>query len=42
VEEGSLRFHIVSLRKALCDGKDGARYIATLIGMFDRERGRRV
>ena len=73
VEEGSLRFHIVSLRKALCDGKDGARYIATLqgrgycfvasdrveeiaaaarfphanlparlIGMFGRERGRRV
>ena len=73
VEEGGLRFHIVSLRKALCDGKDGARYIATLkgrgccfvasdrveeiavaarfshanlparlIGMFGRERGRRV
>ena len=29
VEEGSLRFHIASLRKALGDGKDGARYIAT-------------
>jgi predicted ATPase/DNA-binding winged helix-turn-helix (wHTH) protein len=32
VEEGSLRFHIASLRKALGDGKDGARYIATLAG----------
>jgi predicted ATPase/DNA-binding winged helix-turn-helix (wHTH) protein len=32
VEEGSLRFHIVSLRKALGDGKDGARYITTLAG----------
>ncbi len=32
VEEGSLRFHIASLRKALRDGKDGARYIATLAG----------
>ena len=30
VEEGSLRFHIASLRKALGDGKDGARYITTL------------
>jgi predicted ATPase/DNA-binding winged helix-turn-helix (wHTH) protein len=29
VEEGSLRFHIVNLRKALGDGKDGARYITT-------------
>jgi DNA-binding winged helix-turn-helix (wHTH) protein len=29
VEEGSLRFHIASLRKALADGKDGARYITT-------------
>ena len=29
VEEGSLRFHIASLRKALGDGQDGARYIAT-------------
>ena len=27
-----MRFHTVSLRKALCDGKDGARYIATLKG----------
>ena len=27
VEEGSLRFHMASLRKALGDGKDGARYI---------------
>jgi predicted ATPase/DNA-binding winged helix-turn-helix (wHTH) protein len=32
VEEGSLRFHVASLRKALGDGKDGARYIATLPG----------
>ncbi|MGE0006278.1 MAG: winged helix-turn-helix domain-containing protein [Parvibaculaceae bacterium] len=32
VEEGSLRFHIANLRKALGDGRDGARYIATLAG----------
>jgi predicted ATPase/DNA-binding winged helix-turn-helix (wHTH) protein len=32
VEEGSLRFHIASLRKVLGEGKDGARYIATLPG----------
>ena len=32
VEEGSLRFHIASLRKALGDGKGGARYITTLTG----------
>lgn len=32
VEEGSLRFHMAGLRKALGDGKDGARYIATLPG----------
>ena len=32
VEEGSLRFHIASLRKALGDGKDGARYITTASG----------
>ncbi|MER8462012.1 winged helix-turn-helix domain-containing protein [Mesorhizobium sp. M1396] len=32
VEEGSLRFHMANLRKALDDGKDGARYIATLTG----------
>jgi len=31
VEENSLRFHIVSLRKALGDG-NGARYIKTLAG----------
>ena len=30
VEESSLRFHVMSLRKALGDGKDGARYIMTL------------
>src|SRR3984893_8877800 len=32
VEEGSLRFHMTYLRKALGDGKAGARYIATLPG----------
>lgn len=32
VEEGSVRFHVASLRKALGDGKDGARFIATLPG----------
>jgi predicted ATPase/DNA-binding winged helix-turn-helix (wHTH) protein len=32
VEESSLRFHIAGLRKTLGDGKDGARYIATLAG----------
>src|SRR5262245_33414310 len=32
VEEGSLRFHVAGLRKALGDGKDGARYIETLSG----------
>jgi predicted ATPase/DNA-binding winged helix-turn-helix (wHTH) protein len=32
VEEGSLRVHMASLRKALGDGKDGARYITTLVG----------
>lgn len=32
VEEGSLRFHVAGLRKALGDGKDGARYIETLTG----------
>jgi predicted ATPase len=32
VEEGSLRFHIAALRKALGDGKDGARYISTVAG----------
>src|SRR6516165_3756143 len=32
VEEGSLRFHMNGLRKALGDGKDGARYITTLPG----------
>jgi len=32
VEEGSLRFHIAALRKALGDGEDGARYIATVAG----------
>jgi predicted ATPase/DNA-binding winged helix-turn-helix (wHTH) protein len=32
VEEGSLRFHIANLRKALGDGSDGARYITTVSG----------
>src|SRR3546814_3781802 len=32
VEEGSLRFHMTGLRKALGDGQEGARYIATLPG----------
>jgi predicted ATPase/DNA-binding winged helix-turn-helix (wHTH) protein len=32
VEEGSLRFHMNSLRKALGDGKDGVRLIKTLSG----------
>jgi predicted ATPase len=32
VEEGSLRFHIANLRRALSDGNDGARYISTLSG----------
>ncbi len=32
VEEGSLRFHMTGLRKALGDGKDGARYITTIAG----------
>jgi DNA-binding winged helix-turn-helix (wHTH) protein len=32
VDEGSLRFHIANLRKALGDGKGGARYITTASG----------
>jgi TolB-like protein len=32
VEESSLRFQMAGLRKALGDGRDGARYIATLPG----------
>jgi DNA-binding winged helix-turn-helix (wHTH) protein len=32
VEESNLRFQIAGLRRALGDGKDGARYIATLAG----------
>jgi predicted ATPase/DNA-binding winged helix-turn-helix (wHTH) protein len=32
VEESSLRFHVARLRKALGDGKDGARYISTAAG----------
>lgn len=32
VDEGSLRFHMTGLRKALGDGRDGARYITTVAG----------
>ncbi|MDZ5454420.1 ATP-binding protein [Labrys sp. ZIDIC5] len=32
VGENSLRFHIALLRKAIGDGKEGARYIATIAG----------
>jgi predicted ATPase/DNA-binding winged helix-turn-helix (wHTH) protein len=32
VEEGSLRFYIANLRKALGDGVDGARYVLTVPG----------
>ncbi|AMJ63241.1 ATP-binding protein [Bosea sp. PAMC 26642] len=32
VEEGSLRFHMNSLRKALGDGREGARFIKTMSG----------
>lgn len=33
VEEGSLRFHMNGLRRALGDGEGGARYIATQVGV---------
>jgi DNA-binding winged helix-turn-helix (wHTH) protein len=33
VEDGSLRFHMAGLRKLLGDGRDGARYIATQVGV---------
>ncbi|WP_445147222.1 ATP-binding protein [Dyella sp. Tek66A03] len=33
VEEGSLRFHMTQLRRILGDGVDGARYIATQVGV---------
>ncbi len=33
VEDGSLRFHMAGLRKLLGDGVDGARYIATQVGV---------
>ncbi len=33
VEDGSLRFHMASLRKVLGDGEDGARYISTQVGV---------
>ena len=32
VDEGSLRVHVASLRKALGDGEAGARYVTTLSG----------
>jgi predicted ATPase/DNA-binding winged helix-turn-helix (wHTH) protein len=32
VEEGNLRVHMASLRKALGDGREGARYIVTVAG----------
>jgi predicted ATPase/DNA-binding winged helix-turn-helix (wHTH) protein len=32
VDEGSLRFHVAALRKALGDGQGGARYLSTLPG----------
>ncbi len=32
VDEGSLRFHVSELRKALGDGQDGARYVANVPG----------
>lgn len=33
VEDGSLRFHMTNLRRLLGDGQDGARYIATQVGV---------
>ena len=33
VEDSSLRFHMASLRRILRDGQDGARYIATQVGV---------
>lgn len=33
VEDGSLRFHMAGLRKILGDGENGARYIATQVGV---------
>jgi DNA-binding winged helix-turn-helix (wHTH) protein len=32
VEESTLRFHVANLRKALGDGRNGARYITTVSG----------
>src|ERR1700761_4178212 len=32
VDEGNVRFHIAALRRALGDGEDGARFIATIPG----------
>ncbi|APR80459.1 Signal transduction response regulator [Minicystis rosea] len=33
IEDGSLRFHMAGLRKILRDGENGARYIATQVGV---------
>ena len=33
VEDGSLRFHMAGLRRILGDGRDGARYISTQVGV---------
>jgi predicted ATPase len=33
VDDGSLRFHMVGLRKILGDGENGARYISTQVGV---------
>ena len=32
VDEGSLRFHVTALRKALGDGRSGARYVTNVPG----------
>ena len=32
VDEGNLRFHIATLRRALEDGQSGARYVTTIAG----------
>src|SRR5258705_6369326 len=32
VDEGSLRFHVAALRKALGDGRSGARYVTNVAG----------
>jgi beta-lactamase class A len=43
VEEANLRVHIANLRKALGDGRDGARYITNVPGRgYERESGGRI